>query len=89
MQNYHIRPLALQVLDDQPAVTAFGGRFATEQDARGFKVARRERIFDVTIFHQLEELRLVYAPVSFVFLVGVQDILRGGQQRLMHVLGTA
>lgn len=87
MNNPHVEPLALQVLDDQPPVTVLGGRFATEQDARSFKVAWSERAFDVSLFHQLEELRLVDAPVSLVFFVGIQDVLRRGQQRFMHVLG--
>lgn len=89
MNDRHAGPLALQVLDDQPPVTVLGGRFATEQYAGCFEVAWGERTFDVTLFHQLEELGFVYAPVSFVFLIGVQDVLSGGQQRFMHVLGIA
>lgn len=89
MNDRHAGPLALQVFDDQPPMTVLGSRFATEQDARGFKIAWGERTFDVPLFHQLEELGLVHAPVSFVFFMGVQDVLSGGQQRFMHVLGIA
>jgi hypothetical protein len=89
MNNPHVGPLALQVLDDQPPVTVLGGRFATEQHTWRFKIAWGELAFDVSFFHQLEELGFVHAPVSFVFLVGIQNVLRGCQQRLVHVLGVA
>ncbi len=89
MHNSHVGPLALQILDDQAAMAVLGGRFTAQQYAGGRKLLRVEFLFDLTFFHQLQELGFVYAPVPFVFFKGIQDILRGGQQRFMHIIGVA
>ena len=87
MRGSEVAPFALQVFHNQAAMAMLRRGFAAKQHGRHAKEAAIDPIFDAPLGHQRKKTLLVVGPGSFFLLVGVQQLLRGRQERLMDVVG--
>lgn len=68
-------------------MTMFRRGFAAEQDRRHREQVAVERLLDFPVGDQGHEIALVLLPAPLLFLVGVEHLLRRGEERLVHVIG--
>src|SRR5260370_34511403 len=88
MFNFYIAPFFFEVFSDKATVAIVGFFFAAEQTAVDEQLSRG-LVLDATRPHQVEKLRFVQLPMTFVFLIAVENILRGCQIRKMHIVDVA
>lgn len=90
MEGGYVAPVVAEILNDQSAVAAVGGVFATQQDSPNVKDVWGELVFDSPVSHQVDEARLVFVPAQVLVLVPLEQLFSGGEQvRLVDVLGVA
>ncbi len=80
-------PFSNEILRRQSAVTVLGGRLAAKQDGRHMEQSPIDRRFHLSLAKLIEEPRFVLVPCHVPLLVGVEDLLRGRQDRQVKVLG--
>jgi hypothetical protein len=80
-----VAPAALEVFDDQAAVTLLRLILAAQEAAAG-QEGRFDFFLDAAFLHQAEEIALIIFPPAFVLFVGIEQVLRGGQERGLDVI---
>ena len=83
-----ITPMLLEILRHKSAV-AMMRLFLAAQKAAALDGCGIKPLFDFPLFHQVQKRWFVDAPITFVLLVGVEDIGRRREQGLMNVVDVA
>jgi len=86
--NFYITPFLFEVFSDKAAVTIVRFFFAAKQTAIVEQLSRG-LVLNATRPHQVEKLSLVEVPIAFLFLIAVENVLRWGQMRKVHVVDVA
>jgi len=86
--NFYITPFFFEIFGDKAAVTIVRFLFAAKQTAIVEQLSRG-LVLNVSRPHQVEKLPLVQVPIALLFLIGVENVLRWGQMRKMHVVDVA
>ena len=89
MDDTQAAPFGLEVFEDETAVAVVGSGFATEQHGRHGKKVGADALLDLALGHERQEAPLVVFPASPALLIGIEQLLRGGEQRLVEVFGAA
>ncbi len=85
MFDLDVTPSVTEVLGDESTMTVIRRLLAAEQASPVQQLAR-DFAFDSTLFHQIKKLLLVKPPVAFLFLVGVENVLRWRKLGYVRVL---
>ena len=85
MYDFDAAPMLRQVFSNQAAVALVGFFFAAKQAGAVNSIPRNIHL-NLARLHQFNKLPFVLAPLAFVFLVGVKQILCRRKQRLVNVI---
>src|SRR4051812_25461150 len=84
-----VRPVLLEVFENEATVAELGGVLTAEEDGGLGKDGTVERALDLSIGHQVKEPLLVVGPLAAVLLVSVEHLLRWREKGLVDVLRVA